>query len=251
MEYYLDYNLYFRFIEECAIKGRIGCDPNDPLMAELEEQTAKNDQFFYFGDLLEIKILFTSKQSMNMLGIDPKILTPYHFHQLTHPEDRKRLSLGRSLLMKSAQDIFLAGKGFRVLSTNFRVKNIEGNYVNMLRQLYFYFSNIPYPSVFVISVQTDISWFKFTPHGFHYYFGEDISKFSFPNQDLLMHDNIFSHREFEIIQLIYQGCSSQQIAEQLFLSIHTINAHRRNILEKSGKANIAELIHELLAQGRL
>ena len=45
--------------------------------------------------------------------------------------------------------------------------------------------------------------------------------------------------------------SSEQIAEKLFLSPYTINTHRSNILEKTGKASISELIYELKERGLL
>ena len=53
-----------------------------------------------------------------------------------------------------------------------------------------------------------------------------------------MTGNIFSHTEFNIIELIDEGLSSKEIAEKLFRSVHTINTHRTNILEKSGKSSI-------------
>ncbi|GAB4299567.1 MAG: hypothetical protein Kow0098_26200 [Ignavibacteriaceae bacterium] len=48
-------------------------------------------------------------------------------------------------------------------------------------------------------------------------------------------------REIEIIELLLQGNSSQQIAEKLFISKHTVDTHRRNILEKTGAQNTTEL----------
>jgi DNA-binding CsgD family transcriptional regulator len=58
-------------------------------------------------------------------------------------------------------------------------------------------------------------------------------------------------REFEIVKLVQLGLSSEQMAEKLFLSKHTINKHRNNILEKTGKANISDLIYELKELGIL
>ena len=54
-----------------------------------------------------------------------------------------------------------------------------------------------------------------------------------------------SIRELEIVRFIEKGFSSKQIAEKLFLSVFTVNTHRSNILEKSGKAQISDLIYEL------
>ena len=51
-----------------------------------------------------------------------------------------------------------------------------------------------------------------------------------------------TEREVEILKLLMQNKSSKEIAELLFLSKHTVDTHRRNILEKTGKKSTTELI---------
>jgi DNA-binding NarL/FixJ family response regulator len=51
-----------------------------------------------------------------------------------------------------------------------------------------------------------------------------------------------SHREREILQLIAEGLTAPQIAEQLFTSKRTVETHRQNILEKTGCKNTATLM---------
>jgi DNA-binding CsgD family transcriptional regulator len=63
--------------------------------------------------------------------------------------------------------------------------------------------------------------------------------------------NIFSEREFEIIKLIGAGLGNDEIADKLFVSVHTVNTHRRNILVKAGKTHISDLIYELKDRGVL
>lgn len=41
-----------------------------------------------------------------------------------------------------------------------------------------------------------------------------------------------SQREKEIITLVVKGMTNKEIADKLFLSIHTVNTHRRNIARK-------------------
>jgi len=53
---------------------------------------------------------------------------------------------------------------------------------------------------------------------------------------------IVSERENEIIILIAEGLTNTQIAEQLFLSNHTINTHRKNIMAKLGVKNTAGIV---------
>ncbi len=53
---------------------------------------------------------------------------------------------------------------------------------------------------------------------------------------------ILSERENEIIVLIAEGNTNNQIAEQLFLSNHTITTHRKNIMSKLGVKNTAGIV---------
>ncbi len=53
---------------------------------------------------------------------------------------------------------------------------------------------------------------------------------------------ILSERELGIIVLIAEGLTNSQIAEQLFLSTHTINTHRKNIMSKLGVKNTAGIV---------
>lgn len=61
---------------------------------------------------------------------------------------------------------------------------------------------------------------------------------------------LLSPRETEIIHLIAEGMTNQEIAEKLFLSFHTIKTHRKNIIKKLGFTfkNTAELASFINAQ---
>lgn len=52
-----------------------------------------------------------------------------------------------------------------------------------------------------------------------------------------------SIRELEVLNLIMQGFTSREIADQLFVCYETIKSHRKNILEKTGAKNTASLIN--------
>ena len=54
-----------------------------------------------------------------------------------------------------------------------------------------------------------------------------------------------SKRELEIIRLSGQNMTSNAIAERLFISPHTVNTHRQNMLRKFGMTDTMELINFL------
>lgn len=60
--------------------------------------------------------------------------------------------------------------------------------------------------------------------------------------DKLLKEYSLTQREIELLQLIAQSKTSKEIAEILFISKHTVDTHRRNILKKTGKKNIMELL---------
>ncbi|WP_457611082.1 LuxR C-terminal-related transcriptional regulator [Lutibacter sp.] len=51
-----------------------------------------------------------------------------------------------------------------------------------------------------------------------------------------------SQRETEITTLIAKGMTSKEIAVKLFLSPHTVNTHRKNIMKKLGVKSTSELV---------
>jgi DNA-binding CsgD family transcriptional regulator len=61
--------------------------------------------------------------------------------------------------------------------------------------------------------------------------------------------NILSVREKEIIKKVAEGKSLNDIADQLFVSPHTVNTHKKNILRKSHCKNTTELIARCIREG--
>lgn len=53
---------------------------------------------------------------------------------------------------------------------------------------------------------------------------------------------LLTKREKEIIHLIADGNTSMDISTILFISIHTVNNHRKNIYKKLGTKNLACLV---------
>jgi DNA-binding CsgD family transcriptional regulator len=246
-----DYNLFFEFVEKFAPSGFLGINREDTLVQEIEEMTEQYDQFFFAGDLIKMAINFTSNRSHKMIGIEPENVTPYHFFEATHPDDMVRHNLGRSHLFKKGQDLYIAKEGKELISTNLRLRNPSGGYANVLFQCYYFYYPLPLDTVFIIQVHTNIERFKTVYEKNHYYSGNDLAHFRYPDDQLLNTRVILSVREFEIIKLIREGFDSDQIAEKLFLSRQTVQTHRKNILTKYDMSRISDVITALQRSGLL
>ena len=58
-----------------------------------------------------------------------------------------------------------------------------------------------------------------------------------------------TRREKEILKLLIQGKSTQEISNELFLSFLTTQTHRRNLLNKFQVKNVAELVSFAIKNG--
>lgn len=60
-----------------------------------------------------------------------------------------------------------------------------------------------------------------------------------------------THREREILLLVAEGRTNQEIADQLFTSRRTVESHRQNLLEKTGARNTPALVKYAMEWGLL
>ncbi len=58
-----------------------------------------------------------------------------------------------------------------------------------------------------------------------------------------------TERELEVLKLISKGYTNVEIADQLFISHHTVESHRKNLLSKLDAKNTADLVRLSLEKG--
>jgi len=66
--------------------------------------------------------------------------------------------------------------------------------------------------------------------------------FLFDNDIDRVPKTMLSQRETEVLGLVSQGYVSKEIADQLFISVNTVNNHRQKILEKIKVVNTTEAV---------
>ncbi len=68
-------------------------------------------------------------------------------------------------------------------------------------------------------------------------------------KDVVTRFEQLTNRETEILKLIAEGKTNREIASLLFISEHTVKAHRTNIMTKMGMKNLTEVIRYAIKKG--
>ncbi len=246
----IDYRIYHRFIETFLPLGFEGISRLDPFMIDMEGTLRNGNQFFYIADLLKISILFTSWGSQKVIGVGPEQVDPSTFFVRANPEDQDQLNRAQAKLYKMGQELFIKQKGVAIVSVQIREQNGEGEYIDFLLQTYSFYDGT-HKTVFTLIVATDLSPFQLGSESHHYYAGDDPGMFRYPDASLLKEGHPFSYRELEILKLIATGMGSEQIADALFISVNTVDTHRRNILKKAKGTTTHEIVVNLQEKGIL
>jgi DNA-binding NarL/FixJ family response regulator len=71
----------------------------------------------------------------------------------------------------------------------------------------------------------------------------------FRDQRVMLPGDKLSVREREVLKLVAEGASNKQIADNLFISVRTVDHHRAKIMEKLNLKSAAELIRYAISKG--
>jgi len=246
-----DYSMFQDFITKYLPQGFVKINRQDPWMLDMEKKLKSNKQGFYLANLLAMQVHFVSESMTDLVGVKPEDFELSSLLTRVHPEDYNRHSLARSMVIKRGYELLMKRDGISVHSSQVRVKDASDHFTHHLFQVFSFFAESPSRTVYLLLVLTPLTSFKIEKHGYHNYIGENRAMFRYPDMNLLKTGHVFSNREFEIIKLIANNLSSEQIAVKLSLSVNTINTHRRNILKKTKKSTTQHLVIELQDRGIL
>ncbi len=81
------------------------------------------------------------------------------------------------------------------------------------------------------------------------YFGKGVSELIGSRSSGERTDPVITRREGEILVLIADGLTNQEIADKLFISTSTVDSHRKNLLIKFDAKNTAALVKTAMEKG--
>lgn len=207
--------------------------------------------YYFVFNIYQGAIEFMSAGIADVLGYEPGEMDIVFLMDKIHPDDKAYFLNCEYRITEFFKALpFDRIKNYKV-QYDFRVKSKTNKYVRILHQAI----QVDYDeSNFyrTLCLQTDISHIKpdgkpcFSIIGLDgepsYYNIQHIEVFS-KSYDL------FTTREREILKYIVEGKSSKDIANKLFISIHTVNTHRKNILNKAGTKTPLDLIRKVMREG--
>jgi two-component system, NarL family, response regulator NreC len=62
-------------------------------------------------------------------------------------------------------------------------------------------------------------------------------------------DELLTPREIEVLELLAEGCTNDEIADKLVISRHTVSRHRENLMRKLGMHSRSELVKYAIRKG--
>ncbi len=200
----------------------------------------------YQGDFEHI-----SDDLYKVLGYKPSEMNVGFFLSCIHPQDQPYFLNFEKTVVEFYDSILPEEISKYKVQYDFRIKNANNNYVRILHQLVVlqHNGNILERS---FGLHTDISHIK--PDGiplFSMIGLENQPSFYNIQPEIFFKKSVevLSKREREILRFIVEGKKSDEISKQLCISIHTVNSHRKKILNKTNTKTPTELVFKSINEG--
>lgn len=182
-----------------------------------------------------------------IMGYDPQVIhsaeiAPGYMENRIHPDDLVVLGAAQSKLLAFIQTLPTEQRKDYKHIYECRIKNAQGNYVRFIIQqqiLELDQDGNPWLLFGVLDISPDTSPLEHIKLRVINYKTGEIVPFTFVEQACQIK---LSEREMEILKMVSKGMLSKEISTTLFLSIHTVNKHRQNIMQKMNTNNLLEAI---------
>lgn len=223
-------------------------------LRELDAFLPPMQSFFIITNTSKLTYEFVSKNFEVALGLDISRMqtegVPYWFSHF-HPEDLPIwMGVLEDLMLFTMTQVKPEDRSKLSYSWNVRVKNSKNKYVNLYEhQTPTYFDKQGKPII-------GISHGSVVGNGERKPIIGVVKKLNENNEyETIYHKNYsqkllttsLSHRELDVIRLLALNKTSKEIGAKLFISSHTVDGHRRNILKKLNFNSTQELVNYCLA----
>lgn len=205
------------------------------------------NQYSYFHDFYHFKLHYLDDSLTRVLGYSKEEIHLKNLYDIIHPADRLliyKATVKSVYYAHKYKELEPFGDNFNM---DFRIKKKDGDHIRILRSTGTAIMDRQNNMVFSYAFNTDITNIKTSNIiSFDYQGNLDID---FPDEDLKHELNIFSKSEKRVLYQLAKGKCSKEIADNLCISFHTVESHRKNMLKKSLLNNTVELVVFALEHG--
>lgn len=197
-------------------------------------------QCIYVVDFKKREVTFQNGIT-DFLGYKSEEFTFNHVVNSYHPNDYDMVTrLMKAILQYASENNMSGDVGYFVTC---RIQRKDGTYVKVLRQSNVYDLDESGKIISNVSLITDISFIDTTEKVQWKFDAPGLDQKKFKEYVTKEYADFFSEREQDVLRLLKSGITSQGISEKLFISKHTVDGHRRNMLHKSNSTNTIDLIN--------
>ncbi|MEA5401956.1 LuxR C-terminal-related transcriptional regulator [Arcicella sp. DC2W] len=238
-----------------VVKDEPGYPLELKLQLELHKQLLNLFQpgtyYYYVFNIFEADFDFVSPGITNILGYMPEEMDIHLFLDSIHPDDKPYFLQFEQRITEFFKNLPFEKISKYKMQYDLRMRTKDKRYVRLLHQaIQIDFDETNYYRT--LDVDTDISHIK----------NDGIPSFSIIGLDgepsyynitetntLTLSHNLFTRRERVILKMIVENKTSKEIASTLFISLHTVNTHRKNILRKAKVTTAVELVRKAIQEG--
>lgn len=183
------------------------------------------------------------KGVQKLLGYPDDLFTPEVLAGYIHPDDAVRYTKLVKLTNEWIRE--LKPEPYTVeVAIDYRVRHASGHYLKVMRQSTVFERCRNASPKSALNLITNLTGIKNET-------SVELAVTNLHTGEVILENKVrpegeyhFSARELEIIRMLKEGKTSETIAERLFISRHTVDTHRRNMLLKTGCKSTIELIHQ-------
>ncbi|WP_417608667.1 LuxR C-terminal-related transcriptional regulator [Owenweeksia hongkongensis] len=218
-------------------------------LKELDKFLPPSSSFFILSDTPNNNFPYVSKNFVTNLGLDPELMNsvgvPYWLGH-HHPDDLPVwMQILQDLMAYTLTEVEPEDRKKLSYTWTFRVRTAAGNFVNLFEHMVPMELDAEGKPVIGLAHITVVGDGEALP------LKCSVKKLNDNNEyetlltknysQILLSDGV-TNRERDIIRLLALGNNSKQISQKLFISPHTVDTHRRNILKKLKVSSTGELV---------
>ena len=201
---------------------------------------------YYFPDQ---EMEYCSEGIRDVLSIEPDAFSLAYMVEKMHPDDLKNFMQFEGTLLTFLPTIAPEKLAKYKCSYDYRIKDGKGKYKRVLHQVMTLQNEEDGATIRTFAVLTDITHLKTDTHMQLNMIGLDGEPSFYDIKEDLTYTSgksPFSEREKEVLLAMAEGLTSNEIAERLEISKHTVNTHRKNLLEKTNTQSSLEALQVAL-----